>query len=122
MKPLIFLLVIFLVGGTPVAQRKQEQKAVMIIPVQEKILFLKQREITDSMERDFINAAEESDRKTLLLIAEKLKADKENLFLRKENARLRQELKKIDTVYIAKPNFLKRWFPKKKKHHGITNP
>ena len=113
MKSLKLLLIVFLVGGTPIAQRKQVQKKVSL-PVKE-IHPVDQRKVTDSMERDFLNAAKESDRKTLLLIAEKLKADKDNIFLRKENARLKEELKKIDTIYITKPNFFKGLFHRHKK-------
>ena len=114
MKSLTLLLIVFLVGGTPIAQRKQVQKKVSL-PVKEINIPVDQRKVTDSMERDFLNAAKESDRKTLLLIAEKLKADKDNIFLRKENARLKEELKKIDTIYITKPNFFKGLFHRHKK-------
>ena len=107
MKLLAFLFIIFLLGGTQ-AQRPQELKPIILLPVI-------QKKITDSLEREFINVAEESDRKTLMLIDEKRKADKENIFLRKENARLRKELNRIDTIYITKPNIFKRLFHKKKK-------
>lgn len=114
MKPLILLFTIFLVGGTQVAQITPEQtppeyKPTILLPVI-------QRQITDSLERDFLDVAAESDRKTLLLIAEKKKVDRENVLLRKENARLRKALNRIDTVYITKKPFFKRLFNKKKKN------
>ena len=111
MKAVIILLTIFLLIGTAEPQ-KQRQPPEYVMTAEDVPAEIK---VSDSIKKEFLKAANELDRKTDLLIYEKKKVDKENVYLKRENARLRQELNRIDTVYINKPNFFKRLFHKKKK-------
>lgn len=114
MKIVYILLTIFLLIGTAIPQKKK--------PMSDFVIQVKDTNVkkmtTDSAKKDYFKAVEESNKQNDLLILEKKKADKQNVFLRKENARLKKALNIIDTVYIKKINFFKRFrnlFKKKSK-------
>ena len=117
MKAIYFLLTIFLLGGTAAPQKQKP------VPEYVKDIIKSESTVTDSIKKEFLMAANDRDRKTDLLIREKKKVDKENVLLKKENARLRQLVEaKPDTVFFTKASFLDRLFHRKKTKRAIANP
>ena len=116
MKVIYFLLTILLLVGTASPQKQRtDPDFVEIVKTENKV--------TDSLTKDFVKAANEVDRKTDLLIYEKKKADKENAYLKKENARLRLLISnKPDTVFFKNASFFKRLFQKRKSKRAMSKP
>ena len=112
MKALYLLLIVFLLVGTAEPQKQRLPNFVIPQPQEE---VTPEKKGTDSAKKDYFKAVNESNKQNDLLILEKKKADKENVYLKKENARLRLLISnKPDTVFFKQASFFRRWFPKRK--------
>lgn len=112
MKALYLLLIVFLLVGTAEPQKQRLPDFVIPQPKEE---LTPEKKGTDSAKKDYFKAVSESNKQNDLLIYEKKKVDKENVYLKRENARLRLLISnKPDTVFFKKRSFFRRLFPKRK--------